>query len=145
MRHGIQGRKLNRTSSHRKSLLSNMANSLIRYEQIRTTLPKAKDLRPVVEKLLTLGQKGSLHARRQAFAFLRDNEMVSKLLGPLAERYKERPGGYLRIIKTGNRYGDMAPMAIIEFVDRDPSAKPKKVVEVTDSEENDPSTVEGEA
>ena len=134
MRHGIQGRKLNRTSSHRKALLSNMANSLLRYEQIRTTLPKAKDLRPVVEKLMTLGQKGTLHARRQAFAFLRDNEVVAKLLGPLAERYKERPGGYLRIIKAGNRYGDMAPMAIIELVDRDPSAKPKKVVEVSEEE-----------
>ncbi len=136
MRHGIQGRKLNRTSSHRKALLSNMANSLLKYEQIRTTLPKAKDLRPVVEKLLTLGQKGTLHARRQAFAFLRDNEIVAKLLGPLAERYKERPGGYLRIIKAGNRYGDMAPMAIIEFVDRDPSAKPKKPVEVLEEEES---------
>lgn len=134
MRHGMQGRKLNRTSSHRKALLSNMANSLLKYEQIRTTLPKAKDLRPVVEKLLTLGQKGTLHARRQAFSFLRDNDMVAKLLGPLAERYKERPGGYLRIIKAGNRYGDMAPMAIIEFVNRDPSAKPKKVVEVSEEE-----------
>jgi large subunit ribosomal protein L17 len=117
MRHALSGRKFNRTSGHRRALLANLANSLIRHEQIKTTLPKAKDLRPYVEKLITLGKYGSLHDRRNANAILRDNENVSKLIGPLAERYKERQGGYVRIIKAGFRYGDNAPMAIIELVD----------------------------
>ncbi len=123
MRHGMSGRKLNRTSSHRKALFSNMANALIKHEQIKTTLPKAKELRPVVEKLVTLGKRGNLHARRQAFAVLRDNGMTAKLFDTLAGRYADRPGGYTRVLKAGYRYGDAAPMAIIEFVDRDPEAK----------------------
>lgn len=123
MRHGMSGRKLNRTSSHRKALFSNMANALIKHEQIKTTLPKAKELRPVVEKLVTLGKRGNLHARRQVFAMLRDNAMTSKLFDTLANRYADRQGGYTRVLKAGFRYGDAAPMAIIEFVDRDPDAK----------------------
>ena len=123
MRHGMSGRKLNRTSSHRKALFSNMANALIKHEQIKTTLPKAKELRPVVEKLVTLGKRGDLHARRQAFAVLRDDGMTRKLFDTLAERYAGRQGGYTRVLKAGHRYGDAAPMAIIEFVDRDPEAK----------------------
>lgn len=123
MRHGMSGRKLNRTSSHRKALFSNMANALIKHEQIKTTLPKAKELRPVVEKLVTLGKRGNLHARRQVFAVLRDDVMTRKLFDTLAERYAERQGGYTRVLKAGHRHGDAAPMAIIEFVDRDPEAK----------------------
>jgi len=123
MRHGLSGRKLNRTSSHRRALFSNMAAALIKHEQIKTTLPKAKDLRPVVEKLITLGKKGGLANRRLAYAQLRDDMVVSKLFGPLAERYKERSGGYARVLKAGFRYGDAAPMAVIELVDRDPAAK----------------------
>ena len=123
MRHGLSGRKLNRTKAHRRALFANMANALLKHEQIKTTLPKAKDLRPYVEKLVTLGKRGDLHARRQAAAKLRDDKVVAKLFGPIAERYKARPGGYLRIIKAGFRYGDAAPMAIIEFVDRDVAAK----------------------
>jgi large subunit ribosomal protein L17 len=123
MRHGLSGRKLNRTSAHRKALLSNMANALIKHEQIKTTLPKAKELRPVVEKLVTLGKRGNLHARRQVFAVLRDDAVTAKLFDTLAGRYADRPGGYTRVLKAGHRYGDAAPMAIIEFVDRDPEAK----------------------
>lgn len=123
MRHGMVGRKLNRTSSHREAMFANMANALIKHEQIKTTLPKAKDLRKVVERLITLGKKGGLAKRRQAFAQLRDDAMVAKLFGALAERYKERNGGYTRVLKAGFRYGDAAPMAIIELVDRDESAK----------------------
>lgn len=123
MRHGNQGRKLNRTSSHRKAMFSNMAASLIKHEQIVTTLPKAKELKPVADKLITLGKKGGLHRRRQAFAQLRDDKAVAKLFDTLAERYKERQGGYVRVLKAGFRYGDSAPMAVIEFVDRDESAK----------------------
>lgn len=123
MRHGMSGRKLNRTSQHRRAMFANMANALIKHEQIKTTLPKAKELRPVVEKLVTLGKRGNLHARRQAFAMLRDNGMTAKLFDSLAERYAERPGGYTRVLKAGHRYGDAAPMAIIEFVDRDTEAK----------------------
>ncbi len=126
MRHRVSGRKLNRTSSHRKALFANMAVALIEHEQIRTTLPKAKDLRPVVEKLITLGKRGGLHARRQALAVLRDAEVTRKLFGPLAERYASRPGGYTRVLKAGYRYGDMAPMAVIELVDRDTAAKGAK-------------------
>ncbi|MFZ5792166.1 MAG: 50S ribosomal protein L17 [Pseudomonadota bacterium] len=123
MRHGLSGRKLNRTSSHRRALFANMAAALIKHEQIKTTLPKAKDLRPYVEKLITLGKRGGLHARRQVLATLRDEDMTRKLFGPLAERYKSRAGGYTRVLKAGFRYGDAAPMAIIELVDRDISAK----------------------
>lgn len=121
MRHKLAGRKLNRTSAHRKALFMNMAQALIKSEQIKTTLPKAKDLRPIVEKLVTLGKKGGLHARRQAIAQLQDQDIVSKLMGPLASRFAERNGGYLRIMKAGFRYGDNAPMAIIEFVDFNPN------------------------
>ncbi len=123
MRHGVSGRKLNRTSSHRKAMLSNMANALIKHEQIRTTVPKAKELRPFVEKLVTLGKRGGLHARRQAYAVLRDNEMTAKLFDTLAGRYAERRGGYTRVLRAGHRYGDAADMAIIEFVERDPEAR----------------------
>ena len=137
MRHRIKGRKLNRTSSHRKALLSNMTNSLLKYEQIRTTLPKAKNLRPFVEKIITLGKISTLCRRRKIFSLLRDNEIVFKVLGSLAERYKERPGGYIRIIKSGYRYGDMASMAIIELIDRDISAKPKKVVEISEDDKKE--------
>lgn len=123
MRHRMSGRKLNRTSSHRKAMFANMAAALIKHEQIRTTLPKAKDLRRVVDRLITLGKRGDLHARRQALAVLRDTGLTGKLFGPLAERYADRPGGYTRVLKAGFRYGDAAPMAIIELVDRDPTAK----------------------
>ncbi len=123
MRHRKAHRKLNRTHTHRKAMLSNMAVALIKHEQITTTLPKAKELRPYTEKLVTLGKRGDLHARRQAFAKLPEEGAVRKLFDTLAERYKEREGGYIRIIKAGYRYGDAAPMAIIEFVDRDPDAK----------------------
>jgi large subunit ribosomal protein L17 len=123
MRHRLSGRKLGRTSSHRKALLKNMAAALIKHEQIKTTLPKAKELAPHVEKLITLGKRGTLHARRQAFAQLRDEAMVAKLFDVLAERYGSRSGGYTRIMKAGHRFGDAADMAIIEFIDRDEDAK----------------------
>jgi large subunit ribosomal protein L17 len=123
MRHRNGARKLNRTSSHRKAMFSNMAVSLLIHEQIKTTLPKAKELRRVADKMITLGKRGTLHTRRQAFSYLRDDTAVSKLFGALAERYKERGGGYTRVLKAGFRYGDNAPMAFIELVDRDPDAK----------------------
>ncbi len=123
MRHAVAGRKLNRTTSHRKAMFNNMAAALIKHEQIKTTLPKAKDLRPIVEKLVTLGKKGGLAARRQILASLKDEKLADKLLTTLADRYKARAGGYTRVLKAGFRYGDMASMAIIEFVDRDPAAK----------------------
>lgn len=123
MRHGLHGRKLNRTSAHRKALFANMAQALIRHEQIKTTLPKAKELRPIVEKLITLGKNGSLHARRLAISRVRDVALADKLISVLAGRYSNRNGGYTRIIKDGFRYGDNAPMAIIELVDRDEGAK----------------------
>jgi large subunit ribosomal protein L17 len=123
MRHRLSGRKLNRTGSHRKAMFANMAGSLIGHEQIKTTLPKAKELRSIADKMITLGKRGSLHARRRAFAVLRDDDLVSKLFGALAERYKDRNGGYTRVIKAGFRHGDSAPMAIIELVDRDEDAK----------------------
>ena len=123
MRHGKSGRKLNRTSSHRKAMFANMAASLIEHEQIVTTLPKAKELRPIVEKLVTLGKRGDLHARRQAISTVRDVKMVGRLFDTIAPRYVERNGGYLRIMKAGFRHGDNAPMAVIEFVDRDVDAK----------------------
>ena len=123
MRHGNGLRKLNRTSSHRKAMLSNMTVSLLTHEQIKTTLPKAKELRRVADKMISLGKRGTLHARRQAAAYLRDDAAVAKLFDALATRYKERPGGYTRVLKAGFRYGDSAPMAVIELVERDPNAK----------------------
>jgi large subunit ribosomal protein L17 len=123
MRHGVAGRKLGVTASHRFAMFRNMAHALIKHEQITTTLPKAKELGPVAEKLITLGKRGTLHARRQAYAQLRDNVIVAKLFTTIAERYKDRQGGYTRVMKAGMRYGDAADMAVIELVDRDPSAK----------------------
>jgi len=123
MRHARGYRRLNRTHEHRKALFANMAGSLIEHEQIKTTLPKAKELRPVMEKLVTLAKRGDLHARRQAAAQLKQDAHVAKLFEVLGPRYAERQGGYIRVLKAGFRYGDMAPMAIIEFVDRDPDAK----------------------
>jgi large subunit ribosomal protein L17 len=123
MRHGKVYRKLNRTAEHRRAMFANMAAALIKHEQIVTTLPKAKDLRPIVEKLITLGKKGGLSARRQAIAEIKDVVMVRKLFDVLAPRYKERNGGYCRVLKAGFRYGDSAPRAVIEFVDRDVDAK----------------------
>jgi large subunit ribosomal protein L17 len=123
MRHGKVHRKLNRTAEHRKAMFANMCAALIKHEQITTTLPKAKELRPVVEKLITLGKRGSLHARRQAISRIRDVDMVKKLFDVLGPRYKERNGGYTRVLKAGFRYGDNAPVGVIEFVDRDESAK----------------------
>lgn len=123
MRHARGYRRLNRTHEHRKALFANMSGSLIEHEQIKTTLPKAKELRPVIEKLITLAKRGDLHARRQVAAQLKQDKFVTKLFDILAARYKDRQGGYVRIMKAGFRYGDMAPMAIIELVDRDPSAK----------------------
>ena len=123
MRHGFRGRRFNRTAEHREAMFANMAAALIKHEQIVTTLPKAKDLRPVVEKLITLGKQGGLHARRQAMAQVRDETQVKKLFEVLAKRYASRSGGYLRIMKAGFRYGGQAPMAVIEFVDRDVNAR----------------------
>ncbi len=123
MRHGKAHRKLGRKPQHRAAMFANMCAALIKHEQITTTLPKAKDLRPVVEKLVTLGKRGDLHARRQAIAQMRDIPMVKKLFEVIGPRYKERNGGYTRIIKAGFRYGDNAPVAVIEFVDRDMDAK----------------------
>src|SRR4030095_4450966 len=123
MRHGYAGRRFNRSAAHRGAMFANMAAALIKHEQIVTTLPKAKDLRPIVEKLVTLGKRGGLHARRQAIAQIRDVAMVKKLFEVLGPRYKERKGGYTRVLKAGFRYGDNAPVAVIEFVDRDESAK----------------------
>ena len=123
MRHRKGPRKLNRTSSHRKAMFANMAAALVKHEQISTTLPKAKELRRIVDRLVTLGKRGDLHARRQALSTLRDRALVEKLFSTLAERYADRPGGYTRVLKAGFRYGDSAPMAIIELVDRDEDAK----------------------
>ncbi|NNE58215.1 MAG: 50S ribosomal protein L17 [Hellea sp.] len=123
MRHRIAHRKLNRTASHRKAMFANMASSLIEHEQIVTTLPKAKELRPFVEKLVTLAKKGDLGSRRIAIARTRNKEMSKKLFDVLGPRYKDRQGGYIRVLKAGFRYGDNAPMAVIEFVDRDEAAK----------------------
>jgi large subunit ribosomal protein L17 len=123
MRHGNSGRKLNRTATHRSALFASLATALIKHEQIVTTLPKAKDLRPVVEKLITLGKRGDLHARRQAMSKLRDETMVKKLFDVLGKRYQDRNGGYTRVLKAGFRYGDNAPLAVIEFVDRDVDAR----------------------
>ena len=125
MRHGNRGRKFNRTASHRKAMFANMAAALIKHEQIVTTLPKAKDLRPVVEKLITMAKKGGLHARRVAMSQVRDETQVGKLFTVLAPRFGARKGGYTRVLKAGFRFGDSAPMAVIEFVDRDPAEKGK--------------------
>ena len=125
MRHRMSHRGFSRTSTHRKAMFENLAAALLKHEQIRTTLPKAKDLRPIVERLITLGKRGGLHARRQAIAKLGDKALAEKLLTTLAERYADRPGGYTRIIKAGFRYGDDAPMALIELVERDLDAKGK--------------------
>jgi len=123
MNHGAGYRRLNRTHEHRKALFANMAGALIEHEQIKTTLPKAKELKRIIDKLITLGKRGDLHARRQADAQLKQDVHVTKLFDTLGPRYKTRPGGYARVLKAGFRYGDMAPMAIIELVDRDPEAK----------------------
>ena len=125
MRHGVAHRKLGRTSAHRTAMFANMAASLIKHEQIVTTLPKAKELRPFVEKLVTLAKKGDLHARRIAISRVRDRDQVGKLFDTLGPRYKGRNGGYIRVLKAGFRYGDNAPVAVIEFVDRDPAEKGK--------------------
>ena len=123
MRHGVAGRKLGVTTSHRFAMFRNMAHALLKHEQITTTLPKAKELRSVAVKLITLGKRGGLHARRQAYAQLRDDVVVNKLFTTLADRYKSRNGGYTRVMRAGIRYGDAASMAVIELVDRDPAAK----------------------
>ncbi len=123
MRHRKKGRKLNRTASHRKAMFANMAAALIKHEQIITTLPKAKEMKRIIDRLITLGKRGDLHARRQAFARLRDEAMVKKLFDVLGERYKDRSGGYSRVLRAGYRFGDNAPRAVIELVDRDVDAK----------------------
>ncbi len=125
MRHGKSGRKLNRTASHRKAMFANMAAALIKHEQIVTTLPKAKEMKPIIDKLISLGKRGDLHARRQAIAQIRDKEQAKKLFDVLGVRYKDRNGGYCRVMKAGFRFGDNAPMAVIELVDRDVSEKGK--------------------
>ncbi len=139
MRHAKSGRKFNRTASHRKAMVANMAVALIKHEQIKTTLPKAKDLRRVVDRLITLGKRGSLHARRQALSTLRDDAIAAKLFDQLGPRYKDRPGGYTRVLKAGFRYGDMAPMAVIELVDRDTDAKGQDSGPTMDYEDDDES------
>ncbi len=123
MRHRMSGRSFSRTSAHRKAMFDNMAHALLKHEQITTTLPKAKDLRPVVERIITLGKRGGLHARRQVISALQDPKLADKVMTTLAERYAARPGGYCRILKAGFRHGDAAAMAVIELVDRDPDAK----------------------
>ena len=135
MRHGKAGRKLNRTSSHRKAMFANMASSLIEHEQIMTTVPKAKEIRPFVEKLVTLGKKGDLSSRRLAISRTRDEDAVRKLFGTLAPRYADRNGGYIRIMRAGYRFGDNAPMAVVEFVERDVDAKGAKDRERVAAEE----------
>ncbi len=142
MRHKMKGRLFSRTSSHRKAMFSNMVNALLEHEQIKTTLPKAKDLRSFADKMITLGKKGTLASRKQAFAFLRNNELVKKLFDVLAKRYEKREGGYTRILKAGFRYGDMAPMAIMELVDRDESAKGAKDKARTSAEKSTEEKVE---
>ena len=134
MRHGISGRKLNRSTSHRKALFKNLSNSLITNEQIMTTLVKAKELRPFIEKLITIGKKNTLHSRRKIFSVLRDQNNVKKICEVLSQRYLKRPGGYTRIIKAGYRYGDASPMAVIEFLNRDKNAKGKKDKDRLDTE-----------
>ena len=140
MKHRIKGKKLNRSSSHRKALFKNMAQAIIKHEQIITTLPKAKTIKPLIDKLITLGKKGTLHARRQAFSQLRDNKMVSKLFGDLATRYADRQGGYSRVLKAGYRYGDTAAMAVIELVDRNEEARGQDSgpVQINNTTEDEP-------
>lgn len=140
MRHALKGRKLNRTSAHRKAMFANMAAALVKHEQIVTTLPKAKELKPFVDKLVTLGKKGTLASRRQAISTMRDEAMVRKLFDTLAERYKDRSGGYTRVLKAGFRYGDNAPMAVIELVDRDVTAKGKDSGPVFDQDADEDMT-----
>ena len=137
MRHGVAGRKLGVTSSHRQAMFRNMAVALLKHEQITTTLPKAKELRPVTEKLITLGKRGGLHARRQLMSELQDSRIVAKLFDVLAERYRTRSGGYCRVLKAGIRYGDAADMAVIELVDRDVAAKGQDSGPKPDAEEQD--------
>lgn len=143
MRHGFKKRTLNKKIAHRRSMFANMATSLIKHEQIKTTLPKAKELRPIFEKLVTKGKEGTLHARRQILSFLRDEAMTEKMIAVLGPRYKARQGGYVRVLKAGFRFGDCAPMAIVELVDRDVAAKGKDsgaIVEVEATEEAAPKT-----
>ena len=138
MKHNIKNKKLNKNSTHRKAMFMNMCNALIKHEQIKTTLPKAKELKKFNKKIITLGKKGDLPSHRKVIAVLQDKKMTSKVLGPLAERYKDRKGGYTRVIKLGNRFGDNAPMSVIELVDRDEDAKGKDsgpVIEKKSSEE----------
>ena len=138
MKHNVKNKKLNKTSSHRKAMFMNLSNALIKHEQITTTLPKAKELKRFVEKIITLGKNGELLSRRKAISILQDDKMVKKIFDVLAERYKDRSGGYTRVIKLGNRFGDNAPMAVIEFIDRDEEAKGKDsgpVIEKKPSEE----------
>ncbi|MEO1249265.1 MAG: 50S ribosomal protein L17 [Pseudomonadota bacterium] len=142
MRHRMSGRKLNRTSSHRKAMFANMAAALIKHEQIRTTLPKAKELRPITDKLITLGKKGGLANRRLALSRLRDEGMVTKLFDTLGPRYADRQGGYTRVMHAGFRRGDMAPMAIIELVDRDPDAKGQDSGPTAEQDDEDGDTEE---
>jgi large subunit ribosomal protein L17 len=137
MRHRMSGRKLNRTSSHRKAMFANMAVALLKHEQIKTTLPKAKELRPIVDKLITLGKSDTLHAKRRVFAILRDEATTAKLFETLAPRYAERHGGYTRVLKAGYRYGDSAPMAVIELVERDEDAKGQDSGPLPETFEND--------
>jgi len=134
MRHRMSGRSFSRDTSHRKAMFDNLAHALLKHEQIKTTLPKAKDLRPIVEKLITLGKRGGLHCRRQALATLQDPKLTEKLFSALAERYRDRKGGYIRIVKAGFRHGDCAPMAVIELIDRDPAAKGQDSGPVGDEE-----------
>ena len=138
MRHGMRTRKLNKDTAHRRAMFANLANALIKHEQIKTTLPKAKELSPLFEKLVTKAEDGTLHARRQLMSFLREEKMVEKLMTTLVKRYEKRNGGYVRVLKAGFRFGDSAPMAIVELVDRDVNAKGQdsgKVVEVATTEE----------
>ncbi len=141
MRHGMKGRKLNKTSSHKKAMFANMASALIKHEQIITTLPKAKELKRVMDRLVTLGKRGNLHSRRLAAARLRDEAMAKKLFDVLAERYKDRNGGYTRVLKAGYRYGDSAPVAVIELVDRDESARGQDSGPTADFTKDDDSEV----
>tara|TARA_B100000886_G_C20417440_1_gene489889 strand:- start:403 stop:903 length:501 start_codon:yes stop_codon:yes gene_type:complete len=142
MRHGISGRKLNRKSSHRMALLKNLTKSLILNEQIKTTLPKAKSLRPFAEKVLTCGKNPSLHSKRKVYSILRDNILVNKIFGELSKRYSNRNGGYIRILKAGFRHGDSSPMAIVELVDRDINAKglsdKERLKNLTDEKKSEP-------
>lgn len=138
MRHGFKKRTLNKKIAHRRSMFANMAVSLIKHEQIKTTLPKAKELRPIIEKLITKGKTNTLHVRRQLISFLRDEAMTEKLLSVVSPRYQSRPGGYVRVLKAGFRFGDCAPMAIIELVDRDVTAKGKDSGQIVEVESESP-------